>query len=270
AVERDGQERHRDHVGQQRRVGQHPAAADAHAADRKGGQRADGEGQRRDGDTDEEAVAHLVPERLEQPVGLPEYDAERMRTGRDREDGGAEHFLFLLHRHADDVVDRQQRPDEQHGRQQAYAGVVERAPECPVVRAAVRALRGHIVTSLRRSWRISRITNGISKGSAVSTVAMPRPGSPSSKALRMPSVASTCVDSAGPPPEMKRTALKSPSAQIVESMVQTRYMPAISGRVTGLNFCSRLPPSTEAASYESSETARRPARKIRVQKGSHF
>ena len=52
----------------------------------------------------------------------------------------------------------------------------------------------------------------------------------------MPRVASTWVDSAGPPPEMKRTALKSPSAQMVESRVQTRYIPAISGRVTCLNF----------------------------------
>src|SRR5882672_8663912 len=190
-----------------------------------------------------------------------------MRAGGDRVDGGAEHFLLFLDGHADDVVDRQQRPDQQHDRQQPHANAVDRAvPALP----AHLAMLCHIVTSLRRNWRISRITSGISKGSAVSTVAMPRRGSPSSKALRMPKVASTCVDSAGPPPEMKRTALKSPSAQMVESMVQTRYIPAISGTVTCMNFWSRLAPSTSAASYSSTEMAMRPARKIRVQKGSHF
>ena len=69
---------------------------------------------------------------------------------------------------------------------------------------------------------------------------------------------------------MKRTALKSPSAQMVESMVQTRYIPAISGRVTCVNFWIGPAPSIAAASYSSSEMAMRPARKIRVQNGSHF
>src|SRR5690349_7894955 len=162
-----------------------------------------------------------------------------MQAGRDRVDGGAEHFLLYLHGHADDVVDRQQRPKQQQRRQQRHANAIDRAAP---------ASYGHIVTSLRRNWRISRIASGISKGSAVSTVAMPSLGSPSSNALRIPKVASTCVDSAGPPPEMKRTALKSPSAQMVESMVQTKYIPAISGRVTCVNFWMALAPSTSAAS----------------------
>src|SRR5262249_23144320 len=206
---------------------QHPAVADAHPADGETGQRPDGQDQQRDSDADEETVAHLVPECLEQPVGLAEHDAERMRAWRDRIDGGREHFLLVLHGHADDVVDGQQRQNEQHRRQQRHANAIEHAAQTSC---------GHIVTSLRRSWRISRIASGISSGSAVSTVAMPSLGSPSSNALRIPRVASTWVDSAGPPPEMKRTALKSPSAQMVESMVQTRYIPAISGRVTWVNF----------------------------------
>src|SRR3979409_439433 len=106
-----------------------------------------------------------------------EHDAERMRAGRDREDGGAEHFLLFLHGHADDVVDRQQRPNQQHRRQQRHANAVDHA---------VPASRSHIVTSLRRNWSISRITSGISKVSAVSTVDMPTWGSPSSNAFRMP------------------------------------------------------------------------------------
>src|SRR5262249_27403226 len=190
-----------------------------------------------------------------------EHDAERMRAGRYRKDGGAEHFILFLHGDADDVVDRQQGPNQQHPRQQRHANAVDRmAP----------ALCGHIVTSLRRNWPISRITSGISKGSAVSTVAIPSLGSPSSNAWRMPRVGRTCVNRGGPPPEMKRTALKSPSAQMVESMVQTRYIPAISGRVTCVNFWKRLAPSTSAASYSSTEMAMRPARKISVQNGSHF
>ena len=55
------------------------------------------------------------------------HDAEGMRAGRDRVDGGAEHFLLFLQRHADDVVDRQQRPNQQHRRQQRHANAVDRA-----------------------------------------------------------------------------------------------------------------------------------------------
>ena len=53
------------------------------------------------------------------------------------------------------------------------------------------------------SLRMRRITSGIISGSADITTATPRSGRAISKASRMPSVASTWVDSAGPPPETK-------------------------------------------------------------------
>ena len=78
------------------------------------------------------------------------------------------------------------------------------------------------LTSVVRSLRIRISTSGIMSGSDVSTAATPRSGRATSKASRMPSVASTWVDSAGPPPETKYTELKSPRVKIVESSVHTR------------------------------------------------
>src|SRR5262245_23792609 len=86
----------------------------------------------------------------------------------------------------------------------------------------------------------------------------------------MPSVASTCVRSAGPPPVSRYTLLKSPSDQIIERMVEERYSVRSEGQVTYLNFCQAEAPSTAAASYCSRGMARRPAIRIRVQNGSDF
>src|SRR5262245_1971021 len=86
----------------------------------------------------------------------------------------------------------------------------------------------------------------------------------------MPSVASTCVRSAGPPPVSRYTLLKSPSVQIIDRMVEERYSVRSDGQVTYLNFCHALAPSTEAASYCSRGIARRPAIRISVQNGSDF
>src|SRR5688500_17131767 len=86
----------------------------------------------------------------------------------------------------------------------------------------------------------------------------------------MPSVASTCVRSAGPPPVSRYTLLKSPSDQIIERMVELRYSVRSDGQVTYLNFCHALAPSTAAASYCSRGIASRPAIRIRVQNGSDF
>src|SRR6195256_5324779 len=86
----------------------------------------------------------------------------------------------------------------------------------------------------------------------------------------MPSVASTWVRSAGPPPVSRYTLLKSPSVQIIESSVQVRYSVCIDGQVMKRNFCHQVAPSTSAASNKSCEIARRPVIRIRVQNGSDF
>src|SRR5215468_12544021 len=90
----------------------------------------------------------------------------------------------------------------------------------------------HNCTSVVRSFRIKIIMSGIISGKADITAATPSSGRATSKALRMPSVANTGVDNAGPPPETKKTVLKSPSVKIVESSVQTRYKLASNGKVT--------------------------------------
>src|SRR5512134_270627 len=86
----------------------------------------------------------------------------------------------------------------------------------------------------------------------------------------MPSVASTCVKSAGPPPVSRYTELKSPSVQIIDRMVDVKYSVRIAGQVMKRNFCQRDAPSTLAASYCSDGIARRPAIRISVQNGSDF
>src|SRR5580765_6915861 len=86
----------------------------------------------------------------------------------------------------------------------------------------------------------------------------------------MPSVASTCVRSAGPPPVSRYTLLKSPNVQIIDRMPDVRYSVAIDGQVMNLNFCQFDAPSTDAASYISFGIASRPAIRISVQNGSDF
>src|ERR1700684_1944244 len=86
----------------------------------------------------------------------------------------------------------------------------------------------------------------------------------------MPSVESTWVRSAGPPPVNRYTLLKSPSVQIIESSVQVRYSVRTDGQVMKRNFCHQVAPSTSAASNRSWEMARRPVIRITVQNGSDF
>ena len=68
SIKGDRQERHGDHIGHQRSIGQHPTPLDAQAADREAGKRPDDQRQRGDDDADPEAGAHLRPEFGEQPV----------------------------------------------------------------------------------------------------------------------------------------------------------------------------------------------------------
>src|SRR6267142_2750283 len=53
-------------------------------------------------------------------------------------------------------------------------------------------------------------------------------------------------------------------------MVEVRYRPRSDGQVMKRNFCQRVAPSTDAASYCSPGIASRPATRIKVQKGSDF
>src|SRR5487761_2533655 len=86
----------------------------------------------------------------------------------------------------------------------------------------------------------------------------------------MPSVASTWVRSAGPPPVSRYTLLKSPSVQIIDRISDVTYSVRIEGQVMKRNFCQFDAPSTAAASYCSAGIARRPAIRMRVQNGSDF
>src|SRR4030081_2914827 len=86
----------------------------------------------------------------------------------------------------------------------------------------------------------------------------------------MPSVDSTWVRSAGPPPVNRYTLLKSPSVQIIESSVQVTYSVRTDGQVMKRNFCHQVAPSTAAASNRSPGIASRPVIRIRVQNGSDF
>src|ERR1700674_4597786 len=131
-----------------------------------------------------------------------------MQARGGRNDVAAEDILLFLQRHAHHVVERQEGPDDQDSAEDN-----DRRLHHPSVQAGTTG-KVHSCTWPFFSWRINRMTNGISTGRADNTVAMPNGGLPISNALRMPSVARTWVESAGPPPEMKRTALKSPSAHM--------------------------------------------------------
>src|SRR4030081_2186613 len=86
----------------------------------------------------------------------------------------------------------------------------------------------------------------------------------------MPSVDSTWVRSAGPPPVNRYTLLKSPSVQIIESSVQVTYSVRTDGQVMKRNFCHQVAPSTAAASNRSPGIASRPVIRINVQNGRDF
>ncbi len=181
--------------------------ADAHPADGETGERADEERQEHRRHADIKAVAELVPEIREIPIALGQDDAEALERRLRRPDVVGEDVAMRLERDQDDVVDRRQRPDQQdHGKaQRRRLAQVSPQPVAPAPphRQGLQQRRAHSCTSVVRSFRISRMTSGIISGSADITVATPRSGRATSKALRMPSVASTCVDKAGPPPETK-------------------------------------------------------------------
>src|SRR6185312_5968034 len=225
-IERDRQEGRRDDIGQQRGVADQPAMADAHATDREARQRADEQSEKDRGDADIKAVAELVPEILKIPIALSDDDPEALHRGLLGPNVIGEDVAMRFERHYDDVVDRRQRPDQDDEAKHDRSCLGKRAAQ-PISADLPKRRRGckpgaHSLTSVVRSLRISRITSGIISGRSDITAATPRSGLPTSKASRMPRVASTWVDKAGPPPETKYTELKSPKVKIVESSVQTR------------------------------------------------
>src|SRR6185437_11296464 len=162
---------------------------------------------------------------LKVPVTLGHDDAEAVERRRGRPDRVAEHVAVLADGDQHHVVDRRDGPDHQQDGEHARHRLAEHPPQ-PIARTPGRSRDGdggaHSCTSEVRSLCISSMTIGISTGSADITAATPSRGWASTKASRMPSVASTSVDIAGPPPETKYTVLKSPKVQMVESKVQTR------------------------------------------------
>src|SRR5262249_11177279 len=236
-IEGNRQERGGDHVGEQGRIAEHPAVANAHPTDCEARHRADHQGEEHRADADIEAVGELVPELLEVPVALGDDDPEALERRPGWKDRFGEHVALRFERHHEYVVDRNQGPDQHQDGDADRAHLLPpaqpaRAP-CALRRQGHdgqaygngdRVLDGncHSVTSVVRSLRIRISTSGIMSGNAVSTAATPSSGRATSKALRMPSVASTWVERAGPPPETKNTELKSPRVKMVESSVHTR------------------------------------------------
>src|SRR5207245_10282465 len=200
--------------------------------DREAGQRPKRHGQDRDHRPHVYAVRELVPEVLQIPVALGQDTPEALDRPDPRPDVIGEHVALGLERDHHHVVDGHDRPHDEHDReQQGPRGLEMVAAAHGTERTRCRSRRGesrlgrdraHSCTSAVRSLRIRTITSGITIGSADITAATPSRGWAISKALRMPSVASTCVWFAGPPPETKVTALKSPSRKIVDSSVQIR------------------------------------------------
>src|ERR1700730_1859632 len=148
----------------------------------------------------------------------------------------AEHVALVFEGNHDHVVERRNRPNQQEKAHHRSPGIAQVAPapgDAPHPlrrprrrggnRAGVCRYCGHSCTSAVLSLRIRMITSGISSGNADITAATPSCGLPSSSMSRTtPSVASRCVELAGPPPVTKYTELKSPSKKIVASRVRTR------------------------------------------------
>ncbi len=178
---RDDQERRRQHVGQQREVGDDPALAQAHPAQRKTRQRADHHGQQHRRDAQIDAVGELMPEMIHQPVIFRPDRTEAGEIGIRRPEAAGEFIGVGIERHQDHVVDRQQRPDQQPdakgdaGRLGPQPPPASARPKCRP--AARRAQHGaHNCTPVARVRRINQITTGIRMGSADIIAATPRSG----------------------------------------------------------------------------------------------
>ena len=115
AEEWNRQKRRRQHVGQERGVGQQPRFAQLHSFDRKARQRADEHRQERGRHAEIQAVAELAPEILEVPISLGYDDPKAFERRVRRPDITGELVItFGIERDQEHVVNRQERPDQQH------------------------------------------------------------------------------------------------------------------------------------------------------------
>src|SRR5262249_49503420 len=223
-------------VGQECSIAYDPAVPQTHSPDREADQRPYEQCQENSGCTDIQTVAELVPEIFKVPIALRRDDPKTVERRLGGPDVIGEHVAAGFERHRYYVVDRDERPDRDYNAKpdcRRFSQVsAQSVMWLSTNRSRVYDIGIHNCTSVVRSFRIKIMISGIISGRADITAATPSSGRATSKALRMPRVAKTCVDSAGPPPETKKTVLKSPSVKIVESSVQTRYKLASKGKVT--------------------------------------
>ena len=154
---------------------------------REAGQRPDQHGQEHRHQTDEEAVAELVPEILDEPVSLGQDGLKAVKRWVRRPDEPLElDIAFIaIERDQQHVVDGRQRPDHERDAEYHRRHFGEERPQ-PMARAerrrTGRAGDAHNCTSLVWSVRIRMITIGISTGRADMTAATPSDGWAASKA----------------------------------------------------------------------------------------
>src|SRR6516164_2660467 len=149
-------------------------------------------------------------------MAFGEDDPKTLGRRLRRPDMRHRHIALGFEGHHDDVVDRRQRPQQNHGAECGGPGIGQVAPApgsaAHPLRGTSRGRRrpgvyrytGHSCASEVFSLRIRMMTSGISNGNADMTAATPSCGLPSSNMSRTtPSVANRWVELAGPPPVTK-------------------------------------------------------------------
>ena len=138
---------------------------------------------------------------LKVPVAFGEHPDERLERRVRRPDVAGEFGIaFGIEGDQQQVVNRQQPPDQQHDRE--HGGPRRIGPSAPSVGRPAPGVEGgdtHSCTSLVWSRRVSSTPAGISTGSAAITAATPRSGRPLSSRNSTPTVARTPVDPSGAP-----------------------------------------------------------------------
>src|SRR6202048_3030855 len=118
------------------------------------------------------SLAYDDPKAFERRVRRPDIAGELVIT-------------FGIERDQEHVVNRQERPDQQHDAEHRRGRFGEDAPPAvarPARRPAERRGDAHNSTSIAWTLRISTITSGISTGRADNITAMPSSGWPRSNA----------------------------------------------------------------------------------------
>ena len=179
----DDQERGRDRIGQERGVGQQRSSGEPQPAHRKARERPDKHGQHHRQEPDKDAVAELIPEIFE-VAGLLRDDIDKAverRLGCPEIPGELDFPFLGIERDQEQIVDRQQRPDQQHRAERDRAGFDEPLPMAQTKRKAS-GRAAHSCTELVWNRRISTMMSGIKTGNADITAATPSAGRPKLKA----------------------------------------------------------------------------------------